>query len=114
MKKRKEALMPEDSEKQISFKNVKEMPPMAVSLYTMCFNKTGTWRNVRPIIDYDKCIKCNICWKFCPEPAIELEEIEEDGKKKYKPIINYEFCKGCGICWTECPVDAIDTEEEAE
>lgn len=106
--------MPKKSEVKIIFESVKDMPPLAVSLYTMDYNKTGSWRNVRPIIDYDKCTYCTICWKFCPEPSIDLEKIEVDGKEKFKPIIDYKYCKGCGICWTECPVDAIYTEEESE
>ncbi len=33
-------------------------------------NKTGGWRTFRPILDIEKCIKCEICYIFCPEPAI--------------------------------------------
>ena len=101
-----------EPDKKVVFSSVKEMPPMAVSLWSMRYNKTGSWRNLRPIIDYDKCTYCMICWKFCPEPAISLEPVEINGKVKPKPIIDYDYCKGCGICWTECPVDAIDTVEE--
>mgnify|MGYP001045791366 CR=1 FL=1 len=106
--------MPKATEKQIFFKTVGDMPPLAVSLFTMDYNKTGTWRNVRPVIDYGKCTFCAICWKYCPEPAIKLERVEENNKEKLKPIIDYDYCKGCGICWTECPVGAIHPEEEAE
>lgn len=107
--------MPKKSKEKIIFKSVKDMPPLAVSLYTMDYNKTGSWRNIRPIINYEKCIYCMTCWKFCPEPAIKAEKFKEDGKEKYKPVIDYKYCKGCGICWTECPVEgAITTEEEAE
>jgi len=107
--------VPEKTEKQIVFDKVKDTPSLAVSLYTMDYNKTGSWRNVRPVIDYEKCTGCMTCWKFCPEPAIAAEKYEEDGKEKYKPVIDYEYCKGCGICWVECPVEgAIYTEEEGE
>ncbi len=99
-------------DKKVIFKSVKEMPVMPVSLYDMSYNKTGTWRNLKPVINYDKCIYCMICWKYCPEPAITLEPIVIDGKEKPNPVINYDYCKGCGICWNECPVDAIDIEEE--
>jgi 2-oxoisovalerate ferredoxin oxidoreductase delta subunit len=74
----------------------------------MCFknigeiSKTGFWRAFRPILDKEKCNKCYICWKFCPEPAIDVES-EEDF-----PEIDYEFCKGCGICANECPKKAIE------
>jgi 2-oxoacid:acceptor oxidoreductase delta subunit (pyruvate/2-ketoisovalerate family) len=64
-------------------------------------NKTGGWRNMRPVKDPAKCTKCHICWQFCPENAIS-EEIET----------NYDYCKGCGICAQECPVKAITMVKE--
>ena len=33
-------------------------------------NKTGTWRTFRPILDNNKCVKCENCYIFCPEGAI--------------------------------------------
>ncbi|MCD6461415.1 MAG: 4Fe-4S binding protein [Thermoplasmata archaeon] len=69
-------------------------------------NKTGGWRTFRPVIDYDKCIRCWICWKFCPDAAVHIN------KEEYRPEIDYEYCKGCGICANECPKDAITMEKE--
>lgn len=65
--------------------------------------KTGSWRVFRPKLDEDKCIKCWRCWIFCPETAIDRNEV---------PCIDYDYCKGCGVCATECPVDAISMERE--
>lgn len=62
-------------------------------------NKTGSWRNFRPILDQKKCIKCGTCWSLCPEGAIK--------KKGNMFVINYDYCKGCGICSKECPAKAI-------
>ena len=93
-------------EKKIIFKGASDMPPMAMSLGTMRVNKTASWRNLRPIIDYEKCIDCYICWKFCPEPAIIIRESDE------RVEIDYDYCKGCLICVEECPVKAISTVEE--
>ncbi|MHA1627055.1 MAG: pyruvate synthase subunit PorD [Candidatus Asgardarchaeia archaeon] len=62
--------------------------------------KTGNWRALKPIIDYSKCIKCDLCWVYCPEPAIKRKD--DDSVE-----IDYDFCKGCGICANECPVKAI-------
>jgi 2-oxoacid:acceptor oxidoreductase delta subunit (pyruvate/2-ketoisovalerate family) len=106
--------MAKKTDKKVIFKKEKEMPSLAVSFYSMEFNKTGIWRNFRPVINYDKCTFCAICWKFCPEVAIKLEKIKEKGKEKFKPLIDYEYCKGCLICREECPVGAIEIEEEAE
>ena len=68
--------------------------------------KTGTWRIFRPVIDYDKCIKCYQCYLACPDVAIIVEKFNE------MPKINYDYCKGCGICSTVCPVKAISMVRE--
>ena len=36
--------------------------------------QTGTWRSERPIIDLDKCNKCGLCYIFCPDAAIEMND----------------------------------------
>lgn len=59
-------------------------------------NKTGSWRNERPVRDKSKCTKCMSCYRFCPENAID---------KNIR--INYDYCKGCGICAEVCPAKAI-------
>ncbi len=89
----------------IIFEKAGDLPPMAMSLGTTRYNKTGTWRNEKPVVDVDKCTGCGICWKFCPDMSITEDE---NGKAK----VDYEFCKGCAICFVECPVDAIKMVEE--
>jgi len=69
--------------------------------------KTGAWRIFRPVIDYNKCIKCYQCWMYCPDIAIEAKWNEY-------PKINYDFCKGCGICANVCPRQAIRMVREHE
>ncbi len=64
-------------------------------------NKTGGWRNFRPVYVYEKCTKCGICQIVCPDMSILPRE---DGFFEY----NYDYCKGCGICANECPADAIE------
>ena len=32
--------------------------------------QTGAWRSQRPIYDFTKCIKCGLCYLFCPEGCI--------------------------------------------
>jgi len=89
----------------IEFQSEKDMPEMPVSSGTMRVNKTASWRSIRPILDPNKCTRCMICWKYCPEPAIFPTD---------PPTIDYDFCKGCGICIEECPFDAIDSETEGK
>ena len=62
--------------------------------------KTGTWRTERPVVLEDKCVKCLLCWLYCPEDAI----LRRPDNLVY---VDYEYCKGCGICASVCPVDAI-------
>jgi pyruvate ferredoxin oxidoreductase gamma subunit len=62
------------------------------------------WRTFRPVWDYDKCIRCRICWISCPDNAIDWVED--------KPTIDYRKCKGCGICTNECPTKAIEFKRE--
>ncbi len=72
---------------------------------TSLVNKTGSWRTMRPVIMYDKCTDCGICWLYCPDSAINRTE-----KGTYE--IDYEYCKGCQICAAECRVGAIETVAE--
>lgn len=71
--------------------------------------ETGSWRLFRPVRDDEKCIHCLICWIFCPDSAI----IVEDGKVVG---VDLDHCKGCGICARECPkkVQAITMVKESE
>jgi len=63
--------------------------------------RTGLWRSMRPVIDYDRCNKCSwICGTFCPDSAIS---VRPDGH----PEIDYDHCKGCLICVAVCPPHAI-------
>ena len=62
-------------------------------------HKTGTWRTLRPIVDPEECIGCNICQSFCPEVSIKV--------KNHVAVVNYDYCKGCGVCANECPKKAI-------
>ena len=88
-------------------KTYEDLPSTSMNFKDIAeISKTGQWRTFRPILDKEKCINCLICWKFCPEPCIELGEDH--------PTVDYDFCKGCGICAEECPKDAIEMVLEIE
>jgi pyruvate ferredoxin oxidoreductase delta subunit len=65
------------------------------------YNETGGWRSMVPEIEVAKCDGCMLCYFFCPDSSI----IVEDGKAVG---IDLAHCKGCGICAKECPQTAIE------
>lgn len=66
--------------------------------------KNAGWRNVRPVIDAQKCVGCLNCYLYCPDGVIR--------RSKTKVAVDYDFCKGCGICQRICKTDAIKMEAE--
>ncbi|MGN6733859.1 MAG: 2-oxoacid:acceptor oxidoreductase family protein [Candidatus Binatia bacterium] len=66
---------------------------------------TGNWRSERPVIDLAKCKRCFLCYLYCPEAAMQLDE-------QNFPHVDYDHCKGCMICYEECPTDAISRRAE--
>jgi 2-oxoisovalerate ferredoxin oxidoreductase delta subunit len=92
-------------DKPVKLETEKDMPELPASMGSMLVNKTASWRSIRPVMVPEKCTRCMICWKYCPEPAILPTD---------PPTIDYEYCKGCGICIEECPFDAITSETEGK
>lgn len=69
--------------------------------------RTGAWRSQKPITDTKKCIKCGICYIYCPEGCVKRDE------QGYF-LADLYHCKGCGICARECWPKAIKMVEEEE
>jgi 2-oxoacid:acceptor oxidoreductase delta subunit (pyruvate/2-ketoisovalerate family) len=69
--------------------------------------QTGGWRAFRPVIDWDSCSKCLMCWLYCPDASMVVEDGEFKG-------VALEYCKGCGICAEVCPAKCIEMHEESE
>jgi pyruvate ferredoxin oxidoreductase delta subunit len=59
--------------------------------------KRGTTKTYRPVIRFDLCTKCTLCWQECPD---ECFDPTPDGLFD----VNYEYCTGCGKCAEVCPV----------
>lgn len=81
-------------------------PVVLASSRSQSENITGNWRSLRPVIVAERCTRCLICWKYCPEACVELAG--------GMPVINYSYCKGCGICVAECPPKCIEFPVEME
>ncbi len=79
------------------------MAPIATKYSEML---PGDWRAERPVVDRDKCVKCAVCWIFCPVQCITERPRWFD--------ITLDTCKGCGICAAECPQRAIAMVPERE
>ena len=71
------------------------------------FKKFST-RSMRPVINFDTCIKCTLCWLQCPDTCFD---VTPDGLYD----ANMEACCGCAVCEAVCPVaDCITMVNEAE
>lgn len=69
--------------------------------------KTGLWRTLCPIIDYDRCNQCWwICSSACPHNAINVDD--------NTPVIDYDHCVGCMVCVAQCPSHVIKAVPETE
>ncbi len=62
-------------------------------------------------INTDKCLKCGLCVKNCPNKAIFIvKEINYGGLTLQVTKIDPKKCKDCGTCVSEewwCPAQAI-------
>jgi len=65
------------------------------------FKKFST-RSMRPVINFDTCKKCRLCWLQCPDTSFDLTP---DGLYD----ANLEACCGCGVCEAVCPVEGCVT-----
>lgn len=82
--------------------------PTIHAALTSTLANTGTWRTMRPVIDYERCNRCWwVCSEFCPDSAISVDA-------KGYPHIDLDHCKGCMICVAQCPPHAIAGVPEAE
>jgi len=66
------------------------------------------------VIDYDKCIGCSLCARFCPAIAIKMVFIESEKGRKRKPMVYVYRCIFCGQCSLVCPRKAISYSKEFE
>lgn len=68
---------------------------------------TGGWRAFRPVIDFERCTHCLLCWLYCPDVSMQTSAGKLTG-------VDLLHCKGCGICAAVCPPQVITMVAEAE
>ena len=69
--------------------------------------KKFTTRTMRPVVNFDTCVKCTLCWIQCPDSVFD---VTPDGLYD----ANMDACCGCGVCEAVCPVkDCITMVNEA-
>jgi len=66
--------------------------------------KKFTTRTMRPVINFDTCVKCTLCWIQCPDSCFD---VTPDGLYD----ANMDSCCGCGVCEAVCPVNAITIQK---
>lgn len=93
---------------ELPFEAARVSAPAIHAAATSVQVRTGLWRTLRPVIDYERCNKCWwVCSTFCPDGAISVDEDN-------LPHIDYDHCKGCMVCVAHCPPHAIESIAEVE
>ncbi|HLH69386.1 MAG TPA: 4Fe-4S dicluster-binding protein [Candidatus Dormibacteraeota bacterium] len=72
------------------------VPAVKVGANNELFKKFTT-RTARPLVKFDACVKCQICYTVCPDECFVPTPAGHYD-------VNYEHCCGCGICAQTCPV----------
>lgn len=72
------------------------IPAVGLGLRNMLFEKFTT-RTARPVVDFDRCVRCQICYTACPDECF-------DPTPGGHYAVDYGHCCGCGICAQACPV----------
>ena len=80
--------------------------------------KNAGWRNMRPVLNVQKCTGCLQCYLYCPDGCV----VRADGaaspsssaQSSGAVAIDYDFCKGCGVCVEVCRHGALSMVPESE
>ncbi|OGS64272.1 MAG: hypothetical protein A3K59_02285 [Euryarchaeota archaeon RBG_19FT_COMBO_69_17] len=94
-----------EGHKGLAYIGEEDLPEKPVATVPSDVIRTASWRTFRPVVHLEACTKCYVCWKFCPDVAIGIDEAGW-------PDVDLDYCKGCGICAEECKPRAIEMVKE--
>jgi 2-oxoisovalerate ferredoxin oxidoreductase delta subunit len=86
----------------LKYTGLKDIPEAPICYGSTELHNTGSWRTLKPEVNLEKCNKCYLCWKYCPDISIIIN------RDTGYPEVDYYHCKGCGICANECRANAIE------
>lgn len=72
------------------------IPAVEVGRNNELFKKYTT-RTARPVVDFGRCVRCQICYTVCPDECFSVTDLGHYA-------VDYGHCCGCGICAQACPV----------
>ncbi len=67
-------------------------------------------KNVQEVVSWRLCLGCGACIAVCPEGALTLVDIEDDG---LRPVVDPGKCAQCGTCMQVCPGIEVDGRLES-
>ena len=88
--------------------------------HTTCYDggylvaKNAGWRNMRPVLDAEKCTGCLQCYLYCPDGCVFRSAHQVADAADAAVAIDYDFCKGCGVCVEVCRFGALVMVPESE
>jgi len=71
---------------------------------------TKSCANVSDVVSWRLCLGCGACVLACPQGALSLVNVEDDG---LRPARDRDKCEQCGACLKVCPGLGIDAPEAA-
>jgi heterodisulfide reductase subunit A len=76
---------------------------------TILSKKVVSLDAIKAVVNKETCDGCALCIDVCPYHAIDLLEVQHDGRQATKIIrVNSAKCKGCGLCQGSCPKRGVD------
>lgn len=84
---------------------------LIIPFFSKGFQKRRQKKEIAPVFDHDKCIRCLRCVNICPPKALTLEK-DENGVKHV--VCDKDACIRCYCCHEMCPADAIEIPKETK